>query len=81
MTRINYMAGNGVTQTWIASPIAGGSALWGFVLVHEVKELSEIKIMAMEHACTLCSLELLKQGSALEVELRLKGDVLNDLFS
>jgi len=68
-------------HTFAVSPIIAGSKSWGFIAVLETTELTELEMVAVEHACTVCAIDNLKQDSAIEIELRLKGDLLDDIFS
>jgi len=68
-------------RIFAVSPIIAGSKLWGFIAVLETTELTELEMVAIEHACTVCAIDNLKQDSAIETELRLKGDLLDDIFS
>lgn len=81
ITKLSCWMENYEQQTWIVSPIIAGTNSWGYLLVKEEKNFSNINLFIIEHASTLCALEHLKKDSALEVELRLKGDLLDELFS
>jgi sugar diacid utilization regulator/predicted hydrocarbon binding protein len=80
MAKLSCLMENREQKTWIVSPIVAGSKIWGYILIEEEKEFSEENLFIIEHAGTLCALDYLKQESALEVELRLKGDLLEELF-
>jgi sugar diacid utilization regulator/GAF domain-containing protein len=54
-----------VARLWIAGRVSG---------------LGPLDRRAVEHAAVVCGLELLRQRTALEVEWRLRGDVLSDLL-
>ena len=81
ITRLPFWMENYERQSWIIAPVMTGAKCWGYLLVKEDGEFSELDLLTIEHACTLCALDYLKQESALEVELRLKGDLLGELFS
>ncbi len=81
VTRLSYWMENYEQQSWIIAPIMTGIKCWGYLLVKEENEFSELNLLTIEHASTLCALDYLRQESALEVELRLKGDLLGELFS
>ena len=81
ITRLSYWMENYEQQSWIIAPIMTGTKCWGYLLVKEESEFAELNLLAIEHASTLCALDYLKQESSLEVELRLKGDLLGELFS
>ncbi len=44
-------------------------------------ELAATDVRALEHAATVCALEVLRARTALEVEWRLSGEVVNDLLT
>lgn len=52
--------------------------LW---LPGRVVELSELERRAIEHAAVVCALEYLRRRTAVDVEWRLRGDLLTDLLS
>jgi len=81
VTRLSCWMENYEQQTWIVSPVTAGSKSCGYLMVKEENELSELNLFTIEHASTLCALEYMKQQSALEVELRLKGDLLEEIFT
>jgi DNA-binding PucR family transcriptional regulator len=45
------------------------------------RELPAIDVRALEHAATVCALEVLRARTALEVEWRLSGEVVSDLLT
>lgn len=55
-----------VARLWMSGSVAG---------------LGPLDRRAIEHAAVVCALELLRQRTALEVEWRLRGDVLSDLLA
>ncbi len=79
--KIEQPVESGVAPVFAVSPIIAGSKSWGFIAVLETTELTELEMVAIEHACTVCAIDNLKQDSAIETELRLKGDLLDDIFS
>lgn len=64
------------------TPIAVGKHFGGFLAVLDTgRPLDQIDARAIEHAATIFALEMLRERSAYELELRLKGDLLQTLFS
>lgn len=64
------------------TPIAVGNHFGGYLAVLDtVQPLDQIDARAIEHAATIFALEMLRERSAYELELRLKGDLLQSLFS
>lgn len=43
--------------------------------------LSELEMVAIEHACTVCAMDNLKRDATIETELRIKGDLLDYILS
>lgn len=60
-------------------PIAAGEKNLGQIVVR-ADRLSELQILALDHGATVIALELLKQRTAREVELRLRGELLDELL-
>jgi sugar diacid utilization regulator/GAF domain-containing protein len=60
------LAHDTVARIWVSRPALG---------------LPEIDVRAIEHAATVCALELLRASTALEVEWRLSGEVVTDLLT
>jgi len=55
-----------VARLWVPGPLAA---------------LTELERRAIEHAAVVCALERLRQRAALDVEWRVRGDLLTDLLS
>jgi DNA-binding PucR family transcriptional regulator/putative methionine-R-sulfoxide reductase with GAF domain len=60
-------------------PIAAGDRQLGQIAI-ATPELSELQILALDHGATVIALELLKQRAARDVELRLRGELLEELL-
>jgi sugar diacid utilization regulator len=60
-------------------PIAAGEKNLGQIVV-AATDLSELQILALDHGATVIALELLKQRAARDVELRLRGELLEELL-
>lgn len=60
-------------------PISGGGQSLGQLIV-AAADLSELQILALDHGATVIALELLKQRAARDVELRLRGELLEELL-
>lgn len=60
-------------------PVAGGEKNLGQIVV-AAEGLSELQILALDHGATVIALELLKQRAARDVELRLRGELLEELL-
>lgn len=67
---------------YAVAPIAVGEQLNGYIAVLESETpLDQIDAKAIEHAATIFALQLLHEKTAYEIERRLKGDLLQALFS
>ncbi|HKN39140.1 MAG TPA: helix-turn-helix domain-containing protein [Acidimicrobiia bacterium] len=66
----------------VVTPIAVGTHFGGYLAVLPAgASLDVLDTRAIEHAAGIFALEMLREQSAYEVESRLKGDVLQDLFT
>lgn len=64
------------------APIAVGSHFGGYLAVCDAEApMDEIDARAIEHAAMVFALEMLRERTSYEVESRLKGDLLRELFS
>ena len=55
-------------------------SLGGLIILSKQK-MSEVDIAALEHACTVISLELVKEQAVFETQQRLRGEFVTKLFS
>jgi sugar diacid utilization regulator len=66
----------------VSAPVLLGrevvARLW---LPGSLADLSELQRRALEHAAVVCALEALRRRTAVDVEWRLRGDLLTDLLS
>ena len=53
----------------------------GVLMILSEKEMSELDISALEHACTILSLELVKEQAIIETQQRLRGEFVTKLFT
>jgi sugar diacid utilization regulator/putative methionine-R-sulfoxide reductase with GAF domain len=53
----------------------------GMLLILSTKVMGEVDIAALEHACTVLSLELVKEQAVFDTQQRLKGEFVSGLFS
>lgn len=53
----------------------------GILLILSSQKMSELDIAALEHACTVISLELVKEQAIFDTQQRLRGDFVSKLFS
>ncbi|MGG2093499.1 helix-turn-helix domain-containing protein [Bacillus sp. S13(2024)] len=71
----------GESHTVVLLPIGSKPRLLGVLLVLSEKAIEKVDIAALEHACTIISLELMKKQAILETEQRLNGEFIDVLFS
>lgn len=60
--------------------LAGGQVLGCLCIIETPAPMQEVEVQALEHAVTVLALELSRQRAALETEVRLRGDLLDDLL-
>lgn len=53
----------------------------GVLMILSKQKMSELDIAALEHACTIISLELVKEQAVIETQQRLRGEFVTKLFS
>ncbi len=72
---------SGIACQLVALPIGSKPRLLGVLMVLASKQLGEVDMAALEHACTVISLELVKEQAVFDTEQRLKGELISGLFS
>jgi purine catabolism regulator len=65
----------------LLTPIAVGPHFGGYLGVLDDGGIDEIDSHAVEHAATIFALEMLRERTSYEVETRLRGELLRDLFA
>jgi sugar diacid utilization regulator len=65
----------------VTVPVAAGSEVLGCLCVQANEPLDIVETQALEHAATVMALELSRQKAAFEVEMRLRGDLLDDIVA
>jgi purine catabolism regulator len=79
--RIPPLPEQGLTLERIAAPIVAGREVHGYVwLIVEDRPISELDMIAIEHAATVAALILLKEKAVYEAEQRLKSSLLDELL-
>lgn len=53
----------------------------GVLMILSKQKMGELDISALEHACTIISLELVKEQAVIETQQRLRGEFVTKLFS
>lgn len=65
----------------VALPLGSKQKLLGGLIILCKQKMSELDIAALEHACTVISLELVKEEAVFETQQRLRGEFVTKLFS
>lgn len=65
----------------VSLPLGSKPTQLGFMAVLSVEPMDEIDLSALEHACTVIALELVKAQAISETQQRLKGEFIEGLFS
>jgi hypothetical protein len=66
----------------VLAPIAVGDHFGGYLAVTDAdRPLDRVDARAIEHAATIFALEMLRERTAYDLESRLKGDLLRELFT
>lgn len=78
-------AGDGVVAedeaAWSTPVVLGQDTVARIWVPRTRLPLAPIDVRALEHAATVCALEVLRERTALEVEWRLSGEVVSDLLT
>ncbi|WP_134699574.1 helix-turn-helix domain-containing protein [Ammoniphilus sp. YIM 78166] len=72
---------NGLPHHMVSLPLGSKMNFLGFLVVLSVQSINEVDISALEHACTVISLELMKSQQIFETQQRLKGEFIEGLFT
>lgn len=72
---------NGKLFEWIAWPLGSRPNFLGILTILTHKKMSEMDLAALEHACTVISLELVKEQAIFDTQQRLKGEFMDRLVS
>jgi len=79
--RISPLPEQGLTLERVVAPIVAGREVHGYVwLIVEDRPVSELDMIAIEHAATVAALILLKEKAIYETEQRLKSSLLDELL-
>ncbi|MEW9672132.1 helix-turn-helix domain-containing protein [Ammoniphilus sp. 3BR4] len=72
---------NGVHYQLIVLPLGSKPKYLGMLMILSTKQMGEVDIAALEHACTVISLELVKEQAIFDTQQRLKGELIDKLIS
>ncbi len=62
-------------------PIGTRPRLFGSLIIVAGEMISEVDVAALEHACTVISLEMVKEQAVIETQERMNGELIDVLFS
>ncbi|TYR80606.1 GAF domain-containing protein [Priestia megaterium] len=65
----------------IVLPLGSKPKFLGMLIILSTQKISDVNISALEHACTVISLELVKEQAVFDTQQRLKGELVTKLFS
>ncbi|MFP7296272.1 helix-turn-helix domain-containing protein [Neobacillus niacini] len=65
----------------VVLPLGSKQKSLGGLIILSKQKVSKVDIAALEHACTVISLELVKEQAVIETQQRLRGDFVSKLFS
>jgi PucR family transcriptional regulator, purine catabolism regulatory protein len=62
------------------APITDNREILGYLLLAKSGPIADLDLLALDHACTVCALELIKRQAVSDAEQRLKADFLAELL-
>lgn len=62
------------------APITDNREILGYLLLAKSGPITDFDLLALDHACTVCALELIKRQAVSDAEQRLKADFLAELL-
>jgi len=65
----------------VSLPLGSKPNFLGLLIILSTKKMGDVDIAALEHACTVLSLELFKEQTVFDTQQRLKGEFVTRLFS
>ncbi|MDR6997700.1 helix-turn-helix domain-containing protein [Neobacillus niacini] len=65
----------------VSLPLGSKPNFLGLLVILSTKKLDDMDLAALEHACTVLSLQLFKEQTVFETQQRLKGEFVTSLFS
>lgn len=77
---VKEVALDGKSHQLILLPI-GSKPLLGVLVILSEEKIGEVDIAALEHACTVISLERVKEQAIFETQQRLQGEFIHTLYS
>lgn len=72
---------DGIHYHLICFPLGSRPKSLGLLMILSVKKMNGMDIAALEHACTVLSLELFKEQAVFDTQQRLKGEFVKKLYS
>ncbi|MED3564497.1 GAF domain-containing protein, partial [Bacillus xiapuensis] len=71
----------GVPYHLVRLPLGSKPNFLGLLMILSTKKLGDMDLAALEHACTVLSLQLFKEQTVFETQQRLQGEFVTKLFS
>ncbi|MEH7392061.1 helix-turn-helix domain-containing protein [Bacillus sp. JJ1474] len=62
-------------------PIGAKPTLFGILIIASLEEIRDVEVAALEHACTVISLEMVKEQAIFDAQERLNEEFIDVLFS
>lgn len=78
---VKEMEIDGLPYHLVSLPLGSKPNFLGLMIILSTKKMADVDIAALEHACTVLSLELFKEQTLFETQQRLKGEFLTRIFS
>lgn len=72
---------NGMEYQLVRFSLGSKPIFLGMLMILSAKQMGEVDLAALEHACTVISLELVKEQAVFDTQQRLKGEFVAGLFS
>lgn len=71
----------GIHYHLVCFPLGSRPNFLGLLLILSAKKMNDMDLAALEHACTVLSLELFKEQAVFDTQQRLKGEFVKKLYS
>ncbi|MBU2664023.1 GAF domain-containing protein [Actinoplanes bogorensis] len=76
-----HLAGDETAAGWSTPVVLGNETVAHIRITGSRRPVAVLDVRALEHAATVCALEILRSRTAREVEWRLSGEVVSDLLT
>ncbi|MDQ0201468.1 helix-turn-helix domain-containing protein [Neobacillus ginsengisoli] len=72
---------DGMPYHLVSLPLGSKPNFLGLLVILSTKKMADVDIAALEHACTVLSLELFKEQTLFDTQQRLKGEFVTRIFA